>query len=122
MKKLLSVLIALFCMGTVTQAQVCKISQTNDNVEVHSCYLTNNNSTVSVIVGNDSQNNAANVTVEVKVVYQNQWGKKTEETYFGRGLAKANDTTEIKISIPSHIDSYEAVSVSVTSISGTKCI
>lgn len=122
MKKYLIAIFALICVSTTLQAQVCRISQTNDNVEVYSCYLTDNNSTVSVTVGNDSQDNAANVTIEVVVTYKKTNFPKKTKTYTGRGLAKANTTTEIKINISPEFDGYEAVSVSVNGISGTKCL
>jgi len=120
MKKLLFLLIIVSAAISVT-AQVCRISNSNDNVEVFSCYLTENNSIVSVTVGNDSQDNAANVTVTVEVTYR--WGNATKtKTYTGRGLAKANTTTEIKISISPEIGEYKAASAQAKQISGTKCL
>lgn len=123
MKKLLFSLVASLFVITVSQAQVCKISESNDNVEVYSCYLTNNNSTVTITVGNDSQNIAANVTIEIEVLYKFASGVSRSRTYTGRGLAKANSTTEIIINILPEIDGgAKPVSVSTKGISGTKCL
>lgn len=109
---------AIFCITAIMNAQVCKISQSNDNVEVYSCYLTDNNSAVLVTVGNDSQNISANVTVTVEVTY----GANTKKTFSNKGLAKPNQTSEISIPIPSEVGSLKAKSVTVISITGTKCI
>lgn len=118
MKKMLFLLIAIFCVSTMMNAQVCKISNSNDNIEVYSCELTNNN-TVTVTVGNDSQDISANVTVTIEVVY----GRSDAKTFSAKGLAGPNRTTEIKISIPSENKQGSSPSaVKVTSISGTKCL
>ena len=101
------------------QAQVCKIkgSTTNDNVEVYSYVLVNNNSAVNVTVGNDSQNTAANVTVTVKITYE--YGYTLQFT--GRGLAKPNGTTDIVVPIKATHNNNKIKTVEVISITGTKC-
>ena len=116
MKKLLFMCALL--MSFTAHAQVCKISDSNDNVEVFSCYLIENNSAVALTIGNDSQNISANVTITVKVTYQ---FSKTKE-YTVRILAKPNSTTETKIPIEAALGDAKAISADVISITGTKCI
>lgn len=111
-------LTALVCMGLCLNAQVCKISNSNDNVEVYSCYLTDNNSAVAVTVGNDSQDISANVTVTVEVTYNNN----IKRTYTQKVLAKPNQTTDFQIKIEDKINSNSAKTVEVKSITGTKCL
>ena len=118
MKKFLFMLTACVCMAMSTNAQVCRISDSNDNVEVFSCYLTDNNSTVTVTVGNDSQNISANVTITVEVTYNSS----TKKTYSTKVIAKPNQTTDAKISIQEKVGNITAKSVEVVSITGTKCL
>ena len=59
----------LLLFAVISNAQVCKISNSNDNVEVFSATIINGSS-VAVTVGNDSQDISANVTVEVTVTYE----------------------------------------------------
>ena len=61
--------ILLLCTFIFVEAHVCKISDSNDNVEVFSASIVDG-SRVEVTVGNDSQDISANVTVEVVVVYE----------------------------------------------------
>ena len=114
---------ALFCLYATTNAQVCKISSSNDNVEVFSAYIVDG-SRVEVTVGNDSQSVSANVTVEVEVTYKSSNLTKTKK-YSGKDVAKPNTTTAIKIPInATHPDAptCKAVSVKVLGIAGTKCM
>ncbi|MBQ7734579.1 MAG: hypothetical protein IJT61_01415 [Bacteroidales bacterium] len=123
MKKILLVLAVIIGLSTGANAQVCKISSSNDNVEVFSAYIVDG-SRVEVTVGNDSQSVSANVTVEVEVTYKDSNRTKTKK-YSGKDVAKPNTTTVIKIPInPTHPDSpiYKAVSVKVLGITGTKCM
>lgn len=118
MKKIIFMFTAIVCMVMNSNAQVCRISESNDNVEVFSCYLTDNNSTVTVTVGNDSQNISANVTITVEVTYNST----TKKTYSTKVIAKPNQTTDAKISIQEKVGNVTAKSVSVVSITGTKCL
>lgn len=121
MKQLLFIMMLLFCASGNINAQVCKISNTNDNVEVFSASLINSKQ-VKVVVSNDSQEISANVTVTVEVTYTDGSYSKTK-TFTGKGLARPNTSTEIVIDIPENIDySKKPKSVQVTGISGTKCL
>lgn len=105
--------------GFTVNAQVCKISQSNDSVEIFSCSLDDNS--VKVTVANDSNDISANVTVVVQVDYSA--GKKME--YTGKCIASPNSTTEIVIPIDKYYNnsqSYPARNATVLSISGTKCL
>lgn len=101
----------------VANAQVCKISETNDNVEVFSCFLDGEH--VSVTLSNDSENIKANVTVTVEVQYGN--GTLTK-SFTGKIMAKPGGSTDLKIPIDPKFKGYSPSSVKVTSISGTKCL
>lgn len=120
MKKIILFALMFFCILGVAEAQVCKISGSGDNVEVYSASIENNN-TVVVTVGNDSQNISANVTVTVEVTYTaNGYSTKTY-SFTGKGLSKPNQESIIRISIPSEKENRNPDSVKVTQISGTKC-
>ena len=124
MKQLLFMLMLL--MGAVgsANAQVCKISNTNDNVEVFSTSLTSPNQ-VTVVVSNDSKEISANVTVIVKVTYDvpGGGGIAKDHNFTGKGLAKPNESTAILINIPEKdTNNRVAKSVEAISISGTKCL
>lgn len=118
MKKIIFLFAAMVCMAMNANAQVCRISESNDNVEVFSCYLTDNNSAVAVTVGNDSQNISANVTITVEVSYNSSLKK----TYSAKVIAQPNQTTDIKINIQQKVNNWEAQSVKVISLTGTKCL
>lgn len=125
MKNLLITAFLLFITCTICsiQAQVCKISNSNDNVEVFSAFIIDN-SRVEVSVGNDSQSISANITVEIEVTYTSGSSNKTLK-YTGKTVAKPNDETTINIPIKnSHPDNsnYKPSSVKVIGISGTKCM
>ncbi len=127
LKKIFFIILILLGLsdGYNTYAQVCKISNSNnDNVEVFSAYVVDG-SRVEVTVGNDSQNVSANVTVEVVVTYKNKYGNVKTMKYAGKDIAKPNTPTVINIPInPTHQDSsdYKAESVKVLNITGTKCM
>lgn len=118
MKKIIFLFTAIICMAMSVNAQVCRISDSNDNVEVFSCYLTDNNSVVAVTVGNDSQNISANVTITVEVTY----GNNTKKQYSTKVIAQPNTTTEAKINIQEKSGNSSAKSVAVVSLTGTKCL
>lgn len=99
----------------VANAQVCKVSGTNDNVEVFSCVLSDGN--VVVTLSNDSKDIKANVTVKVEVLY----GGYFAETFEGKVMS-CPGSTELKIPIKPKVKGYTPSSVKVTSISGTKCL
>ena len=112
----------LLGMYFASSAQVCKISDSGDNVEVFSASLVDEH-TVSVVVGNDSQDKSANVTVSVSVKYKNTSNNTKEYTFTGKVIAKPNQTTEIKVDIPEKDNQGRTpVSVKVTGITGTKCL
>ena len=104
-------------------AQVCKISDEGDNVEVFSADIEDGN-TVVVTVGNDSQNNSANVTVKVEVIYCQEGYSNNTSKYSceGKVIAQPNTESVLRIRIPEK-DKQGRVpkSAKVTSISGTKC-
>ena len=120
MKKSIYLVLIMLCSFYIAEAQVCKISNSNDNVEVFSASIVDN-SKVVVTVGNDSQDISANVTVDVTVTYGYDNYKKT---YSGKTIAKPNTETVITIPISSTYSSSisnKPSSVIVTRISGTKC-
>lgn len=112
----------LFGMAINAQAQVCKIkgSATNDNVEVYSYVLSEDKSAVTVTVGNDSQDISANVTIAISVTYISTGGTKKKMNFSGKGLAKPNSATDIKIPVTS-IPNFSIQTIEVVSITGTKC-
>ena len=96
MKKVFALVLLLLGMYPIVSAQVCKISDTGDNVEVFSTNITDGH-TISVVVGNDSQDKSANVTVNV--------------------------STEIKIEIPEKDKQGRTpVSAKTLEITGNKCL
>ena len=123
MKKILLVLAVIIGLSTSAHAQVCKISNSNDNVEIFSAVIENDN-TVAVTVGNDSQSVSANVTVEVEVTYKDSYPRSKTKKFYGKNVAKPNTTTVIKIPIDSSYpdSSYKPVSVKALNITGTKCM
>lgn len=115
----------LCCIINASDAQVCKISNSNDNVEVFSASIVDG-SRVDVTVGNDSQDISANVTVEVTVTFESsRYSNNYSKNYVGKGVASPNQETIIKIPIdttyPSKPD-FKPTSVKVVGISGTKCL
>ncbi|MBR0055583.1 MAG: hypothetical protein IJP65_09840 [Bacteroidales bacterium] len=123
MKKILLVLAVIIGLSTSANAQVCKISNSNDNVEIFSAVIENDN-TVAVTVGNDSQSVSANVTVEVEVTYKDSYPRTKTKKFYGKNVAKPNTTTIVKIPIDSSYpdSSYKPVSVKALNITGTKCM
>lgn len=120
MKKGVFIALLLLFAFRAVDAQVCKISNSNDNVEVFSASIVDD-SKVEVTVGNDSHDISANVTVEVVVTYGN---KTCTKTYSGKKIAKPNSETVITIPISSTYSSTisnRPTSVTVSGISGTKC-
>lgn len=99
----------------VVNAQICKIDVDNSSVEVFSCYLSDGNAVV--ILSNDSDNIKANVTVTVEVVYS----INISRSYTGKILANPG-STELKIPIEAKVNQQTPKSVTVTSISGAKCL
>ena len=103
-------------------AQVCKISDTNDNVEVFSAFLSSSDQ-VTVVVSNDSKDISANVTVKVNVTYGTPGlASAIVQEHTGKGLAKPNGSAEILIDIPEKVGNKVASAVQAISISGTKCL
>lgn len=118
MKRLVLSLLMLIGIISVADAQlVCKISGSNDNVEIFDVHLDDSNH-ATVTVSNDSQDISANVTVTVEVSYNR--GQFKQE-YSSKGLAKPNQTTRITINIEDY-RGFKAEKVKAVSISGTKCL
>jgi hypothetical protein len=115
----IKILLLLFLIGffSSVSAQVCKISDSGDNVEVFGAYIENGN-TVVVTVANDSKDISANVTVTVEVTYE---VATLKEEFTGKTMAKPNQETIIKISIPEKKGTRRATSVKVKNITGAKC-
>jgi len=125
MKKILLLLVAFLGISYAANAQVCKISGSNDNVEVFSCYADVTNNQIVVTVSNDSQDISANVTVEVTVSGYDKGSLRYSDKSFtvsGKGLATPNQTTTIKINVPNGYKLNDGSKVSCSGISGTKCI
>ena len=124
MKKILLLsLIVLSSLGITANAQICKISETGDNVEVFSAVIEDGN-TVVVTVGNDSQNTSANVTITIEVTYKSPTSVATRNySYTGKVIAKPNQESIVRIRIPeSDRNGYIPQNVKVTKIEGTKCM
>ena len=117
MKKKFLVCMTLLLFAVISNAQVCKISNSNDNVEVFSATIINGSS-VAVTVGNDSQDISANVTVKVTVTYESS---NYTKNYTGKKVARPNTETVIEIPIATTYYERKPTSVKVTNISGTKC-
>jgi len=117
MKKIIFAVLIMLCSCYMVEAQVCKISNSNDNVEVFSASIVDG-SKVVVTVGNDSQDISANVTVTVVVTYESA---NYTKTYFGKKVARPNTETAIEIPIATTYVDRKPTSVKVESISGTKC-
>ena len=124
MKKFLFTLIisvAFFFNVNADEQKVCKISGSNDNVEVFSAEFANEEKTlVNVTVSNDSKDIHANVTVTVEVTYKNG----VKKTFVGKDLAKPQTTTQINVKIDPYLNntSNPATSVECTQITGAECI
>lgn len=117
MKKKILLLLSLIGLFSSLSAQVCKINDSGDNVEVFGAYIENGN-TVSVTVGNDSKDISANVTVTVEVTYE---VSSVKAEFTGKKIAQPNQETIIKINIPEKKGNRKATSVKVKEITGTKC-
>lgn len=119
MKKILFLFLTMCTLIVSANSQVCKISGENDNVEIFSCLLAENNTEVHVVVANDSQSISANVTVTVEVDY----GGNIKKTYTGRAIAKPNQETLIIIKgVSPKVSNRDVKSVQAISITGAKCL
>lgn len=98
----------------VNAGQSCKID--GGSIEVTGCSY--NDGVVTVVVANDSPNNA-NVKVTVIVYY----GTKSKEytTPYSTFVSGNNPGTEIKINVDPKMGNLEASSADVKDITGTKC-
>lgn len=105
-----------------SNAQICKISDMNDTVEVLGAYLDSNKQSAVVTVSNDSQYISANINVTVEVCYKYRSFTETKQ-FVGRNLATPQQTTTIIIPIDASGSKewFLPVSVKVTAISGAKC-
>lgn len=118
MKKILTALLLLWTVVGFANAQVCKISDSGDNIEVFSAVI--EGKTVKVTVSNDSESISANVTVTVKVTYTIDTDAY-KLTFSGKERCMPNQSTTITIPIPEKHRGQEATKVEVVSITGTKC-
>lgn len=119
MKKVFLLMIALICFGAIAKAQVCKISGSNDSVEVFDSYIDLANDQIVVTVGNDSNDISANVTVTVQVtVYKNGW---STQAFSGKVIAKPNQTTTVNIKPNGGYKINDKSEIKKVDISGTKC-
>lgn len=118
MKKVLLMMFALICFGVTANAQVCKISDSNDSVEVFSSYIDVSNNQIVVTVGNDSNEISANVTltVTVNVLNGNKW---ENQTLTGKSIAEPNRTTTVTTKPNGKLT--ELSKIKEVKISGTKC-
>lgn len=120
MKKYLFILMTIFGLSIISNsfgvanAQVCKISETNDCVEVFSSYIADGFAVVTL--SNDSDHTKANVTVTIEVKYGN-----STKSFTGKIMASPG-STELKIPIDTKFNNFPPQSVRVTSISGNKCL
>lgn len=122
MKKSFLLLFVLIFFGASARAQVCKISGTNnDNIEVFTCFPDVSRNQVIVRVSNDSRDISANVTVEVEVQNAKSGSSLKKLTITGKGLAKPNGPTDIRIDLPSGFELVKESSVECKGISGAKC-
>lgn len=116
--------LALICFGATAQAQkVCKISGSNDSVEIFSSYIDEANNQVVVTVGNDSNDISANVTITVQVsARQKGYSGMSQLTLTGKEIAKPNQTTTINIPLKSGYEFTSNSKITEANISGTKCL
>ena len=118
MKKFLfALIVSVTFFFNVNAQEVCKISGSNDNVEVFSTEFANDEKTlVKVTVSNDSKDINANVTVTIEVTYENGFKKN----FVGKGLSKPQQSTTILVKI----DQYgsKPKNVQTIKITGAKCI
>lgn len=123
MKKVLLMFFALICFGATAKAQVCKISGSNDNVEVFSSYIDEGNNQVVVTVGNDSNDISANVTITVQVSARKKGNSgMTQLTLSGKEIAKPNRTSTINIPLTGGYEFTSNSKITEIKISGTKCL
>ena len=109
---------ALICFGATAKAQVCKISGSNDSVEVFDSYIDVTHNRIVVTVGNDSNDISANVTITVEVANVLN-GSRSTQTLTGKTIAKPNQTTAISIKPNGKLD--DSSKIKEIKISGTKC-
>lgn len=122
MKKALLLVVALICLGVTAKAQnVCKISGSNDSVEIFSKYVDVANNQIVVTVGNDSNDISANVTITGRVEGALRDGRRGGQNFSGKTIAKPNQTTEIRITLPGGTKLDNETKITEISISGTKC-
>lgn len=124
MKKTAWIILAFLGLCSVSSAQVCKISGENDNVEVMQAFF-EDESTVVVVVSNDSKDISANVTVSVDIKGLNKGSGCCYEltNLTGKGRALPNQDTQIKIKLPSpYKQNQDKTRITVKNISGSKCL
>lgn len=114
MKKLFLLLMLLTFFMSI-DAQTCKINGTKDSIEVYTTSISQDKSSVDVIVGNDSSTEYANISVTIKVLYSIN---KKVITYTGKGFAEPQKKTTITIPIDASLEPY---SVEFVEIKGSKC-
>lgn len=95
----------------------CKISKDGDTVEAQSAELVGDNAVV-VVLGNDSNMIAANVSVTVEVDYGGNYKKQ----YTGKTQVHPMQSIDLKIPIESIYGQRSPKSVTVVSVTGSKCL
>jgi hypothetical protein len=116
-------MLALICFGVTAKAQdVCKISGSNDSVEIFSKYIDVENNQIVVTIGNDSNDISANVTITGRVEGAYRDGRRGGQDFSGKTIAKPNQTTEIRITLPGGTKLDGNTKITAISISGTKCL
>ena len=118
-------LVAVVCLGVAVSAQnVCKISGSNDNVEIFNSYIDVANNKLVVTVGNDSNDISANVTItaDVTVVSCPTCSSLKKITISGKEIAKPNQTTSITIPLSNPYIFTNNSEIKDVKISGTKCL
>lgn len=115
---------ALVSFGSMANAQkVCKISGSNDNVEIFSSYIDEDNNQIVVTVGNDSNDISANVTITIQVSAKKKGYSGMENlTLSGKEIAKPNQTTTINIPLKGGYEFTSNSKIIDSKISGTKCL
>lgn len=114
--RILFCVIAIISCFTCFADTTCKISENGDTVEVQSAVF-NGDSEVTVSLGNDSNMIAANISVTIEVDYGGNYKKQ----YTGKTQVGPMQSKDMNIRIDSSYGNRSPKTVTVVSISGSKC-
>lgn len=120
--RILVCLVAFWAYFVCSADTTCKLNNEGDTVEALSATIDKDNSCVKVSLGNDSNDVAANVTVTIEVKYRwNIYDKPL--TYTGKIQVGPQQTVVLTIPINATAgdDRYVPNSVTVVSVTGSKC-